>query len=92
VLDCVEVAAFTMIEKLGRETVPLPSLALITMPGYVPTSDGFGTPWSIPWVVLKLAQPGLLAMLYPIVAPAGALVVACTAYWLPTVAVGVGVP
>ena len=53
----------TSILKAGSVTLNSPSLTLITIPVVMPTSLLPGMPVSVPVVVLKLAQLGLLLML-----------------------------
>ncbi len=49
----------TVTVNAGRAVESWPSLAAITMPGYVPACDADGVPLSVPVAVSKLAQVGL---------------------------------
>jgi hypothetical protein len=82
----------TVIAKAGSEALATPSLALITMPGSVPTSAAAGVPLSCPLAMLKLAHAGLLVTENVSPLPAGSLAVGVNEYAIPTVALAPGVP
>ena len=65
-------ASFTLTTvklNAGRFTEAVPSLTLITIPLVTPTFVLVGVPVKAPVAVLKLAQVGLLVMLYVRVEP-----------------------
>ena len=68
-------AAFTVIVKAAREALATPSVALITMPGSVPTSVAAGVPLSCPVAMLKFAHEGWLLIEKVRPLPAGSLAV-----------------
>ena len=53
-------AAFTVIEKTGKEAVKTLSETVMAIPAYVPSSPDCGVPASCPVDELNVAQPGLL--------------------------------
>ena len=55
-------AAFTVIENAGNDAVALPSLTLMTMFAYEPTSAAAGVPDNRPVLALNVAQVGLFAI------------------------------
>ena len=59
----------------GRDALVLPSLTLMLMFEYVPTSAAVGVPDSSPVELLKLAQLGAFLMLNVKVPPLGSVVV-----------------
>ena len=79
VAEPVVVVEDTTIANAGSDTVETPSLTLMTMLEYVPVCVLLGVPDSLPVVVLKAPQPGLLAMLNVSVLPSGSLAVGVNA-------------
>ena len=61
----------TWMEKAGSALVLVPSLAAMTILGYVPASGALGVPESSPVARPKLAQAGLFWMLKSKELPAG---------------------
>jgi hypothetical protein len=59
----VGIGSATVIEKAGREIVPVMLVALITMLPKVPTLTVVGVPVNAPVDVLKVAHEGMLLML-----------------------------
>ena len=82
----------TVIENAGSDALLDPSLALITIPGSVPTLLAAGVPDSWPVVVLKLAQDGLAAIEKVSFAPPASLALGRNIYALETVACVTGDP
>jgi hypothetical protein len=76
----------------GSDVRLVPSLALITMPEYVPTCDDVGVPVSAPLAVLKFAQAGRFVIDQVSVRPSGSEPVGRNAYALPAVTEVGGVP
>ena len=70
----------TAMAKAGRETLVVPSLALMAMFEYVPTSAAVGVPDSSPVAVLKVAQTGVFLMLKASAAPLGSVVAGVKLY------------
>ena len=58
-------------EKAGREAELVPSLTLMTIPGYVPTFAAAGVPARVPVALLKVSQAGRLETLNVSAAPLG---------------------
>ena len=68
-------AAFTVIANAGREALATPSLALITMPEFIPMFAAAGVPLSCPVEMLKFAHEGWLVIENVRPLPAGSLAV-----------------
>jgi hypothetical protein len=88
VVDCDD----TTIANAGSEAVEVPSLTLILMFEKVPVCALLGVPDSLPVVVLKAAQAGLLAMLKVSVLPSGSRAVGVNEYATPVRTEVGGVP
>ena len=86
-------AAFaTVIANAGSEALLDPSLALITIPGSVPTFAADGVPASWPVAESKFAQAGLAAIAKVSFAPLASLALGRNMYALETIAWVAGVP
>jgi hypothetical protein len=85
-------AALTVMANASSDADAVPSLTLITIPLYVPTSLADGVPLSCPVAMLKVAQAGLLVIEKDSVWPAGPLAVGVNEYALPAVTLAGGVP
>jgi hypothetical protein len=85
-------AALTVIAKAGNEAEAYPSLVLITIPEYDPTSVAVGVPLSCPVALLNPAQPGIPVIENIRRLPAGSLAVGVKEYAAPTVTLVLGVP
>jgi hypothetical protein len=85
-------AALTVIANAGKAADALPSLTLIRMPEWVPTSAAAGVPLSCPVTVLKLAHEGGFAMENVRLLPDGSLAVGVKEYAVPAVTLVPGVP
>ena len=59
----------TVIEKVGREAVKAPSVAVMLIFAKVPTFELLGVPESCPVAMLKVAHAGLFWILKPTVPP-----------------------
>jgi hypothetical protein len=88
----VDAPGVTVMEKSGSAVVANPSLALMTIPKYTPTSDGGGVPVSAPVVVSNFAQSGLARIENLSVRPLGSDAVGLKAYGWPATTVFAGVP
>jgi hypothetical protein len=85
-------AFVTVIVNAGSEVLLDPSLALITMPGSVPTFAADGVPASWPVAESKAAQAGLAAIAKVSFAPPASLALGRNMYALETTAWVAGVP
>ena len=85
-------AAFTVIANASSDADAVPSLTLITIPLYVPTSLADGVPLIWPVAMLNVAQAGLLVIENDSVWPAGPLAVGVNEYVVPAVTLVGGVP
>ena len=85
-------AALTVIANASSDADALPSLTLITIPLYVPTSLADGVPLSCPVAMLNVAQAGLFVIENDRVLPDGSVAVGVNEYAVPAVALVGGVP
>ncbi len=69
-----EALSVTAIGNEGSDALVVPSLTLMVMFEYVPTSAAVGVPDSSPVALLKLAQLGAFLMLNVSLAPLGSVV------------------
>src|SRR5512142_184360 len=85
-------ALVTVIANAGSEALLDPSLALITIPGSVPTLAADGVPASCPVAASNFAHAGLPTIAKVSLAPLASLALGRNRYALATVACVAGVP